>query len=453
MLNNTLQKVISELKSTPSVNIKLEVLKSNLHNRTVKEYLRLLCCPSVSFYITAKTVPEITATGNREIDSLEYLIEITDPLCSRKVRGNSSKIFIADVLTSLTKESQRLYIELITKTKGVGVGSVMLNSVWPNLCVSIPYQRCSLPDEKTLARFKNGEGFIVQTKSDGMFASLVLEPSQWNEDVKLFTRNGSKFPQHFAEYIAGGLNDMNAVYEGELLCFRNSEMLSRKEGNGILNSVMQGGELPKGVSVKYHVWNRLPHGDWKVGKTNKTYGECFKDVCKSWSENPATRLELVDYLYVETLEQAYAFNQKQLEAGLEGSIIKTLTHKWKDGTSKECVKLKLAVEIDLIWKDSAEGKGKAAGMLGAMCLESECGKLKVDVGTGFSDNQRRELWENKDNLHGSVVTISANDIVSREGSIDKMSLFLPVFTELREKTQADSLERIQQIFNAAKHIS
>lgn len=447
--------IIKQLQETSSTNEKLAIMQENEDKELFKEYMRLVTCPSINFYISEKTFPDIPLPrGRQECFDMKDLGHCQRTFAERMVTGDIVKLCVREWLADQAcREDQELCRMLLLKDIKAKIGVTLVNKVWPNLCVSIPYQRCSLPDEKTLTKFKTGEGFIVQTKGDGMFASLVLEPSQWGEDVKLFTRNGNKFPQYFAEYIADGLNDMNAVYEGELLCFRNSELLSRKKGNGILNSVMQGsGELPSDVSVQYHVWNRLPIADWKAGKTNKTYGECFKDVCKSCLESPAARLELVDYLCVETLEQAYAFNQKQLEAGLEGSIIKTLTHKWKDGTSKECIKLKLAVEIDLIWKDSTEGKGKAAGMLGAMCLESECGKLKVDVGTGFSDNQRRELWENKDKLHGSVVTISANDIVSREGS-DTMSLFLPVFMELREKAQADSLERIQQIFNAAKHIS
>jgi DNA ligase-1 len=99
-----------------------------------------------------------------------------------------------------------------------------------------------------------------------------------------------------------------------------------------------------------------------------------------------------------------------------------------------------------------EGKGKATGMLGAMCLQSSCGRVKVDCGTGYTDAQRKHLWEERNSLHGSVVTVKANDLLNKEGS-SVLSLFLPVFIELRDKTEADSLERIEQIFNAAKHIA
>ena len=116
------------------------------------------------------------------------------------------------------------------------------------------------------------------------------------------------------------------------------------------------------------------------------------------------------------------------------------------------LKLKLSVDIDLIWYDSVEGSGKAAGMLGAMRLKSSCGGLMVDCGTGYSDAIRKKLWEEREALHGSVVSVTANDVLTKEGS-NTLSLFLPVFQEVRtDKTQADSVERIHAMFSAAKSV-
>lgn len=458
-----LYNIIKQLQDTPSTNDKLSILKANKGNELLKEYLRLVCCPSVSFYITAKTFPAVYHFGS-EVISLHWLRTVPPTLYKRKVTGNNAKIYIRDYMHVLDQEQQELFKMLLLKDIRAKVGATLVNKVWSNLCVSVPYMRCSLPDEKTLEKFKKAEKFIVQTKGDGMFASLVLDGTDWKEgnasqgSIQLFTRNGNKFQQQFAEYIANNLTDSNSVYEGELICFRGNEMLSRKEGNGILNSVMQGGEIPDGIRVHYYVWNRLPLADWKAGKTGLPYSTCLR-VCfqkvkqgmSTCGRKDPTNMSLIEFDYAASLEEAYAFNNEQLAKGLEGSIIKTLTHKWRDGTSKECLKLKLAVEIDLIWYGSVEGNGKAAGMLGAMCLKSSCGKLVVDCGTGFTDEQRKQLWNDREALHGSVVTVTANDVLTKEGS-NTLSLFLPVFVEVRkDKTQADDVERVHSMFNAAKY--
>lgn len=458
-----LYNIIKQLQETSSTNDKLAIMEQHKDNLLFKEYMRLVSCPSVNFYITAKTFPTMPMPMAHQASfDMKDLEHAERTFAKRMLTGDAAKLGIRHWLADqATEQDQELCRMLLLKDIRAKVGVTLVNKVWDKLCVDLPYSRCSLPDEKNLKAFSKGETFIVQTKSDGQFAALVLETAEWFADVQLYTRNGSTYPQWFADYIAEGLNDNNAVYEGELLCYRNGQMLSRKEGNGVLNSILQGGELPEGVGVLYTVWNRLPLSDWKEGKTARAYGSMFLSLIKrldgcKYTTNPTSkfegRVQLIEYKFVDSLEEAYAFNKEQLAKGLEGSIIKTLTHKWKNGTSKECLKLKVEAEIDLVWTDSVEGKGKAAGMLGAMCLQSSCGRVKVDCGTGFSDAQRKQLWEERDSLHGSIVTVKANDLVTKEGS-DVLSLFLPVFIELREKAEADSLERIEQIFNAAKHIA
>ncbi len=446
-----LYNIIKQLQDTPSTNDKLSILKANKDNELLKEYLRLVCCPSISFYITAKTFPVVSKIGTHTFQSLMsagYSLG-TKELSQRHVTGQAAKNFIVATMEDLDEEHQQLYKMLLLKDIRAKVGATLVNKVWPDLCVSVPYQRCSLPDEKTLEKFKKAEKFIVQTKGDGMFASLVLDNNS-SEKTKLFTRNGSKFPTWFAEYLATGLDDDKHVYEGELICFKGGVMLSRQQGNGILNSIMQGEDMPANVCVCYYVWNRVDTFSWKSGKESNVYVDLFRSLVDTLELSKPANIKLIDHKYCASLEEAYAFNNEQLAKGLEGSIIKTLTHKWRDGTSKECLKLKLAVEIDLIWYDSVEGNGKAAGMLGAMCLKSACGKLIVDCGTGFTDEQRKQLWNDREALHGSVVTVTANDVLTKEGS-NTLSLFLPVFVEVRkDKTQADDVERIHAMFNAAK---
>jgi hypothetical protein len=88
-------------------------------------------------------------------------------------------------------------------------------------------------------------------------------------------------------------------------------------------------------------------------------------------------------------------------------------------------------------------------MMGAVKLKSRCGKLRTDVGTGFSDQQRKDIFE-----FGlpKIVTIKANDIIGKRGS-DTFSCFLPVFLEARlDKTVADTYDECVAQLNAAKGI-
>ena len=432
--------VIGQLKTVKSNTEKLQVLKNNARNTSLREYLRQISCPSVSFYIAKKCLPEVSRCGEGTLDNVDFLVSVTEPLYSRKISGNSAKRFIKEVVDSLTEEYQEVYLSLLCKERGLGVSSATVNKVWENLCISIPYSRCSLPTEQALKHFPDGKLSIVQLKGDGMFAAF----NRSNGEV--ITRKGNKFPSWLGPYLLQHKQELvDEVLEGELLCVRDGKVLPRKEGNGTLNSILQGGELPHSVDIEYHVWNSLIVEHWKAGETHIDYDTSFGCTVQSVELLGSSRIKLIEHAYFESLEQANAFNEIQLSQGLEGSVLKTLDHKWKSGTSKYCIKLKKTREVDLLWVDSVEGVGKNKGRLGAMVLQSECGSLKVKCGTKLTQAERELFWGNPPDLP-CVVTIAASEVIDSK-SKSTYSLTLPRFIELRcDKDEADDLERIREIF-------
>ena len=435
----TLYEIIKKLQETPRSNDKINVLKANTENDVLKWYLRQVLCPSISYYFTSKTFPEGRVVGDEEF-TYPTVCLLAQSLSGRKITGKEAKLRVASLLDSLNEEGQELLRMMLLKDIRAGIGVSTANKVWPGLCLQVPYQRCSLPTERTLKHFPDGKLAIIQLKGDGMFAAMKRSTKE------MFTRNGSKFPTWLASYLLQYPNKLeDGVFEGELLCSRAGKLLPRKEGNGILNSVLQGGELPQGVDIEYHVWNELTEEHWAAGSTFIDYDISFNCCGNAVTLLGSSRIKLIEHAYFESLEQANAFNEIQLSQGMEGSIIKTLEHKWKNGTSQECVKLKKTKEVDLIWYDSKQGTGKHCSRLGAMLLKSGCGKLEVKCGTGFSDAEREMLWDSQPKLP-CIVTVAANDVINSKGK-ESASLFLPRFIELRcDKDEADNLERIREIF-------
>lgn len=435
----TLYEIIKKLQETPGSNDKIRILKEHTENAQLKWYLRQALCPSINYYFTSKTFPKSNMVGAEEF-TYSTICLLANSLSNREITGNEAKLRVASMLDSLNEEGQELLRMMLLKDIRAGIGVSTVNKVWENLCISIPYSRCSLPTERTLKHFPDGKLSIVQLKGDGMFAAMKRSTKE------VFTRNGSKLPEWLASYLLQHPNKLeDGVFEGELLCSRAGKLLPRKEGNGILNSLLQGGELPQGVDIEYHVWNELTEEHWAAGSTFIDYYISFNCCGNAVTLLGSSRIKLIEHAYFESLEQANAFNEIQLAKGMEGSIIKTLAHKWKNGTSQECVKLKKTKEVDLIWYNSKQGTGKHCSRLGAMLLKSGCGKLEVKCGTGFSDAEREMLWDSQPKLP-CIVTVAANDVINSKGK-ESASLFLPRFIELRrDKDEADSLERIVEIF-------
>ena len=78
--------------------------------------------------------------------------------------------------------------------------------------------------------------------------------------------------------------------------------------------------------------------------------------------------------------------------------------------------------------------------MGSLTAETEDKKIRVNVGGGFSDEQRKLFT--KENVVGKIIEIEYNQRTSSKGR-DTDSLFLPRFIELREdKDIANSSEGV-----------
>ena len=71
--------------------------------------------------------------------------------------------------------------------------------------------------------------------------------------------------------------------------------------------------------------------------------------------------------------------------------------------------------------------------MGALICEGEDdGKvIRVNVGSGFTDDQRSEFWADKDNLAGQVIEIRADAATKSQDSEDVYSLRFPRFLRFR----------------------
>jgi DNA ligase-1 len=150
-------------------------------------------------------------------------------------------------------------------------------------------------------------------------------------------------------------------------------------------------------------------------------------------------LSVIETRIVHSLSDAYAHYREQLALGREGTIIKDANAIWRDGTSKQQVKLKLEVDVDLEVVGFRAGEGKNAATFGSVLCRTACGQLEVAV-SGFRDKVRKEIHESREKVLGSIMTVRANSIMVPQEDGALHSLFLPRFVELRiDKREADTL--------------
>ena len=139
---------------------------------------------------------------------------------------------------------------------------------------------------------------------------------------------------------------------------------------------------------------------------------------------------VADYQEAEELFNA------ALEAGEEGVIVKNGDSIWENKRSKYQVKMKAELEADLLVEDVIEGSGRIEGLVGSLSCTTKDGKLKVNVGSGLTDEDRKK---SPDEFIGKIISVKYNEKIKDKNS-DTFSLFLPIFQELRlDKSEADNI--------------
>jgi DNA ligase-1 len=451
----TLYEIIKSLQEAQGSNAKQAILMQHKDNALLKEYMRVTYDPAINFWQKKLQHSDLkTWSGTQEFDSIDIHFMLNE-IAGRKVTGLAAEASLNGHVSALNDEGRTLIQLMMNRSIGAGVGDTMVLKTWPNLYFSVPYQRCSLLDKKAKEKFSKLNSYLIQEKFDGAFAYVAKGV---DAEPQVITRAGSIYPKEFSAQIAKGLpNDI--VLAGEIVVFTNPiyngemQLLDRKTGNGILNSILKGGEVNSNYIYRMYAWDILSMEEFKSGKSVRKYSQRLAALDVLSKSSVVESIQSVETFEVHSMEEAFKIYSEFTAQGKEGAVLKTTDFLWKDGTSKDCVKMKVEFEIDLKITGVVEGSGKAAGMCGALQLTSSCGKLVTDVGTGMTDDMRKVFWMHKHDMIGKIVTIKANDIISKRGS-DTFSCFLPVFVEERlDKTEANSYDECVAILSAAKGIT
>jgi DNA ligase-1 len=127
------------------------------------------------------------------------------------------------------------------------------------------------------------------------------------------------------------------------------------------------------------------------------------------------------------------FNKQAIDDGYEGIMIKDVDAPYVCKRHVAWLKQKPFIEVSLTITAVEEGTGKNEGRLGALiCEGNDDGKfIKVNVGSGFTDDQRSEYWADKDSLIGQIVEVRADAATRSQDSDDVWSLRFPRFLHFR----------------------
>ena len=429
---------LNSLAANASRNFKKEQLEANRDNEILREVIRLALDPFTQFY--QRKIPAYTRDPKFNTMTLGFALGQLFSLSNRDVTGNAAIDFLKNLLSSLDSDDAKVIERIISKDLKCGVQVSTANDVWMGLVPEYPCMLCSPFEQKLVDKIKFPA--YAQMKMDGMRFNAIVRDGK----CEFRSRNGKEIlllgnlEQEFIS-LAG---DVDCVFDGELLVMHPDDMqfMDRQSGNGILNKANKGTiSADEAAMVHASVWDLIPYAYFVDGHCPTPYSKRFStlDSIVSKQKSEGKKIWTVTSTIVETIEQAQEIFQDYLSKGYEGIILKDGNGVWEDKRAKHQIKFKGELECDLKIVAIEEGTGKYAGMLGSLICESSDGVVKVSVGSGLTDADRKNLGQE---IVDKIVAIKYNSRIKNK--LGDESLFLPIFIEIRDdKDVADSSKVIK----------
>lgn len=434
--------------------------KGNAKQTVVAKYINDVQFEAMLFAaldpFTTYGVAKLTAVGvdgGRPFN--DGTVNMLGDLATRKLSGNAALDAIHSEMMVLSEESAELLRRIIKKDLRAGFTTKTVNKVRKGTFKEFPYMRCSLTSKVDIAHTLDWErGVISQEKADGMFANVNHEIGG---HVDVTSRQGSPFPldqlQAFVFEVKTRIQPGTQTH-GEFLVAVGGEVQPREISNGIMNRILKGGEFNDDESLIYQVWDNIPLESVKPkGCCKDSYASRLRGLSVNLGCTKGDIISVIPTRVVHSVAEAYEHYYEMLAAGKEGTVIKDPKGVWRDGTSKQQIKLKLDVDVDLVVIAVVPGRDgtKNEGRAGSLTCKTSCGGLVVDV-TVKNEKMRDEIDANPEDWLDKVIVVRSNQILTPSKSNDNHSLFLPRMVETgyrADKDVADSLESVSDQFSAA----
>ena len=430
--------IIKQLESTNSRLDKERILQGVLLRQPEdKEFwdgVRMALDALTTFGVKQVPIKEDVDGPGLDYDSFSLA---TTGLVSRSVTGNVARDMIARMAQSATRDQwNNWYRRILIKDLRCGVTETTINKVRPNTVqvFSCQLAKDAADNEKKLTGVKQ-----LDFKLDGVRVLAVIEVMNLSaktvptHKVTLYSRNGKVFENftHIENQLLSGAQHLTTgwVLDGEVTSTTFQALMTqarRKKDADASDAV-------------FNLFDAIPLSDFLKGK--HTTSQHHRSLALRALMNHFEDCESIRMLDFKTVDLDTSEGQETLEnmrdeaakLGLEGVMVKDAHAPYECKRTDAWLKIKPNITVDLTVTALEEGTGRNEGRLGAMVCEGvdQGRQIKVNVGSGFSDTQRTQFWNqlNRKDVVGQIVEVRADAVTqNQDGSY---SLRFPRFIRFR----------------------
>ena len=394
------------------------------------EGVRMALDPLITFGV--KQVPERSDVLSGQGLAWETFVELAMNLAGRKLTGHAARDAIELAMSVATTDQWNMfYRRILIKDLRCGCSEKTVNKVakkFPQY--AIPTFTCQLAHDSANHEKKMTGPKQIEIKLDGVRVVTIIR----DDKVEMFSRNGKQFHNfgHIIAEIEAVIKDNPAPYplvlDGEVMSANFQDLMKqvhRKDGKQSTDAVL-------------HLFDMLPLTAFREGSWDKPQ-HVRSQYVRSWVEKYSDALEHVQALDWEDVDLSTTEGEKRfvelnkaaVDGGYEGVMIKDIMAPYECKRSHAWLKAKPFIEVTLEVIDVEEGTGRNEGRLGAVvCSGTDDGKdIRVNVGSGFTDDNRTSFWTDRDALVGQLVEVRADAVTQNQDGT--YSLRFPRFKTFR----------------------
>lgn len=425
-MKDSCHSVIRSLEEHPSRLNKEAIIQAQIDNEELFEGFKLALSPYITFGV--KKVPIFSGPDGQGLP-WEAFRELCNLLSNRQLTGDDAKKAIELAMGASTKQQWNdWYRRILIKDLRCGISEKTINKIKKG---SVPVFECMLAHDGANHESKITGKKLLEPKLDGVRVLTIINPI--DKTVVQYSRNGKILENftHITDKILQNIEDFDRgwVLDGEIVStsfqalmkqVHRKEQVQAHDARLMLFDILPLSEFQRGYSS---LGQKRRHTLLKTMKPNlDKIG--FIDIIEQ------TEVDLDSYVGELQYKQ---YNKDILAKGFEGIMIKDPNAIYECKRSVSWLKQKPFIEVSLSVVDLEEGTGRNQGRLGALICEGEDDghKIRVSVGSGFTDSQRQEYWASKKAVLGQVVEIRADAATISQDSQDVFSLRFPRFLRFR----------------------
>ena len=427
MTDREIKNLFEQIAGTGSSLAKRDILVQNSGDEAFRRFIDYLLNPfKITGISSAKIAKIVKKPPTRRFASFDELMGyvLENNTGSDEVISN-----IRDFLETQDEDMKNFYVSIITKSAKLGCDVKSVNKAFGNEFIPQWEVQQSYNIEKY--PLKENEWFALTEKLNGVRGTYC--------NGKIISRQGKEFSglQHITQGLELLFPDAKDwVFDGELVRF-NYDEVSDNENFRIGTGILSADDADKS-DIELVIFDMLPLAEFLKGESELTYRHRLlrlRDLAEQINELNITGVEVVDILYTgEDMSMIDKYLKVMVDTDKEGLMLNR-DSKYSCKRHNGILKVKKFYTVDLRVTALEEGSGRLSGTLGAFVVDYKGNPL--NVGSGMSDEQRREYWGLRESLTDRVIEVKYKE-ESQDKKTGNYSLQFPIFVSLREEGKAES---------------